>query len=418
MNPGQTSPQPSLGIVAQVVHARQVPSEARERFGDAAAELVADGRVIVLRTCHRVEVYAAVPVAGANGDLQPSVPLPELPPGGQRFDGHEAIRHLFAVAAGLDSVVVGEDQILHQLRECLSGRQLASLEATGGACAPGHRPTLPDDVPGELEPILDRLFQLALHVGRQSRAWYEGPPRSLADVALDRIEAVAGDLAGRPVLVVGAGRMSRLAALAATRRRARVLVSNRTADRARSLAADVGGETVAFGAVPEDAPGVIVAVGGPWAVDQDAATALVRSSTVVVDLSSPPAVGNLLSDQLGARFVSGDDIARGTADPVRDRVRRRIERLIDEADVELTRWLGGRAAVPVIRALTEHAETRRAAEVDRLLRRMPHLPERDRDLVEQMSHRLVAGLLHAPLASLREDQTGEHDRAARELFSL
>src|SRR5512135_207630 len=100
----------SLGVLALLAHARGVPSEARERFARDAARLADDPRVIVLRTCHRVELYVAVP---DDPDERASLVLPELPEGGRRVAGHEALRHLLSVAAGLDSIVVGEDQILH-----------------------------------------------------------------------------------------------------------------------------------------------------------------------------------------------------------------------------------------------------------------------------------------------------------------
>jgi glutamyl-tRNA reductase len=326
-------------------------------------------------------------------------------------------RHLFAVAAGLDSVVIGEDQVLHQLRETVTERHLATLDESGEECFEGHRPELAGEHSGELEPVLDRLFQLALHVGRQAHAWREGPPRSLADVALDRIEAT-GRLAGRTLLVVGAGQMSRLAAFAGARRGANVVVSNRTPERAALLAADVAGTTAEFGAVPSEVAGVIIALAGPWPITEGGLEAILARSAVVVDLSSPPAVEVHASAALGSIFVSVDDIARGPTDSLRPKLRRRMERLIDEASAEIARWVTGRAAVPTIQALTEQAETRRAEELERLLRRMPDLPEHERELVEQMSRRLVAGILHAPLASLRDDQSGERDRAARELFSL
>jgi glutamyl-tRNA reductase len=407
--------QPSPDIVAFVVHARHVPSEVRERFAEAAAAVADDARVIVLRTCHRVELYAA------TGDTEavagPALALPELPAGGYRLVGHEAVRHLFAVAAGLDSVVVGEDQILHQLRECLSERRLAGPRPCGQASSIGGA-TSPDERPGDLDPLLDRLFQVALHVGRRSRSWREAPPRSLADVALDRIELKTGGLDGRPVLVVGAGQMSRLTAGAVRRRRARLVVTNRRHERAVALAAELDGSAVAFGTLPDAFAGVVAAIGGPWSLAPDAETKLLESGGPVVDLSSPPSLDQALRDRLGLRYVSVDDIARGPVDAIRDRVRVRIERLVEEADAELTSWIGGRGAVPAIRALTEQAESRRASEVDRLLRRLPHLADHDRELVDLMSRRLVAGLLHAPLATLRDDETGETDRAARDLFAL
>lgn len=407
----------SLGVVALVAHARDVHSAERERFAQAAAAIEHDPRVILLRTCHRVELYVAASPSGDEADPRAPLNLPDLPVGGRRLADDEAAHHLFAVAAGLDSVVLGEDQVLHQLRECLTERHLLSFEDSGEDCADGHRPALAPQQAGELEPVLDRLFQLALHVGRQTRAWREGPPRSLADVALGRIEAT-GSLAGRTVLVVGAGLMSRLSALAAARRGAHVVISNRSADRAAHLAADVAGGTVAFGALPPDVAGVIVAIAGPWQLSGSAERNLIDGHAVVVDLSSPPAISEAVREGLGARFVSVDDFARGPVEVLRPRLRNRMERLIDEAGAELARWVGGRAGVPTIQALTEQAEARRTAEVERLLRRMPDLADHERELVDQMSRRLVAGILHAPLASLRGDQNGEHDRAARDLFSL
>ncbi len=400
-----------MNLTALVVHARHVPSEARERFGDQAAAIAADPRAIVLRTCHRVELYVV--------DDADSLALPDLPAGGVRVDAEQAARHLFTVAAGLDSVVLGEDQVLHQLRECVSNRHLVAFDDTDESCRDGSRGALPADSPTELVAVLDRLFQLALHVGRQTRAWREGPPHSLADVALDRVER-GGSLAGREVLIVGAGQMSRLAAFAAMRRDARVVISNRTADRAARLAADVGGTTVEFGEIPLGAAGVIAAVAGPWRPTAAALATLAAgdNDAVTVDLSSPPSLEESTRALLGERYVSVDDIARGPAESMRPKLRRRMERLIDEAVAELARWVTARSGVPTIQALTQQAEARRAAEVERLLRRMPNLPEHERELVEQMSHRLVAGLLHAPLASLRDDQNGDHDQAVRELFAL
>src|SRR5689334_4150164 len=126
-----TDETPGPGFSALVAHARSVPSEARERFGDEAAAIAADPRVILLRTCHRVELYMA------TDDGLPD--HPELPAGGRRLDGDDAARHLFAVAAGLDSVVLGEDQVLHQLRECLTERHLLALEETAEVCLDGDR---------------------------------------------------------------------------------------------------------------------------------------------------------------------------------------------------------------------------------------------------------------------------------------
>ncbi len=365
--------------------------------------------MILLRTCHRVELYAAIDADGGPGALE----LPALPDGGRRLEGLAAARHVFTVAAGLDSVVVGEDQILHQLRECLSDRRVPGADRC------------PVDVGSHaasalaLHPVLERLFQLALHLGRETRSWREGPPRSLADVALDRVVPTTGPLLGRRLLVVGAGRMARLCALAASRHGARVLVANRSVDRAAALAFDAGGEMAAFGL---DAPlpevdAILLAISAPWPLSAGARAALLAGRQSVVDLSSPPAVDSVTREALGERYTSVDDIARSPQDLLRPRLRTRFERALDEAESNLAAWARSRDSVPTIQALSDHAETRRSEELDRLFRRLT-LDDAERELVEQMSHRLVAGLLHQPLVVLREDGSGEADRAVRTLFAL
>jgi glutamyl-tRNA reductase len=402
-------PSAEPGLVALLAHARGVHSEEREAFGDAAQAVAGDPRAILVRTCHRVELYVAThPGEGPHG-----VPLPPLPVGGRRLDGLAAARHLFTVAAGFDSVVVGEDQILHQLRECLSDRHLPAAAACPVDVG-SHSPTATG-----LHPVLERLFQVALHLGRETRSWREGPPRSLADVALDRMVPVTGPLLGRRVLVVGAGRMARLCALAAERLGARVIVASRSEDHAAALAHDAGAQLAAFG---EDAPlpeadGVLIALSGRWPLSPAARATLLAGRQPVVDLSSPPALDPALREALGDRHTSVDDLARSPQDALRKRLRNRFERVLDDAVQNLASWVRARESVPAIVALADAAETRRVEELDRLFRRAD-LGDRERELVEQMSQRLVAGLLHQPLAVLRDDGTGEAERAARTLFAL
>ncbi len=404
-----TEPRADSGLIALVVHARHVASEEREAFADAAAAFAADPRAIVIRTCHRAELFVVdQPVHG-----YPVPALPALPEGGRRLEGPAAARHLLSVAAGLDSVVVGEDQILHQLRQCLSDRHIPGASRCPEQIGSGEPAST------GLHPVLERLFQVALHLGRETRSWREGPPRSLADVALGRILLATGPLQGRRVLVVGAGRMARLAALAASRQGAHVLVANRSSDRAAALAADASGEPAAFG--PE-APlpavdAVILAIGALWPISTEARADLLAGPMPVVDLSSPPALDADLRAALGARYTSVDDLARSPHDEIRIRLRVRFERALDDAEASFAGWVRARASVPAIQALSDHAEARRLDELDRLFRRLD-LEEHEREQVVQMSHRLVAGLLHAPLVTLREDATGDLERAARTLFSL
>lgn len=404
-----TVPRAALELTALIVHARRVESDEREAFAKAAMRVAHDPRAILLRTCHRVELYY---VASGESRL-PGLTPPPLPDGGERLEGLAAARHLLTVAAGLDSVVIGEDQILHQLRQCLADRHVPLADL----CPVDIGTHAADAL--DLDPVIERLFQAALHLGRETRSWREGPPRSLGDAATDRVALATGSLIGKRVLVVGAGRMARLAAVAASRQGAKVLVGNRSAERAAALAWEVNGEPVEFGSeapLPE-VDAVIPAISARWPLSPEAREALLARPMPVVDLSSPPALEPDLREALGARYTSVDDLARSPEDHIRPRLRHRLVRAIDAAEAQFAAWVQARSSVPAIQALSERAENRRAEELDRLFRRLD-LQDHERELVEQMSRRLVAGLLHDPLASLREDANGDLERAARALFSL
>jgi glutamyl-tRNA reductase len=382
---------PTTTVLALVAHARGVPSAARAAFAEECAALPAHEAIIFIRTCHRVELYVAL---GAFGDGE----LPQLPAGGLRLEDAAAARHLISVACGLQSAVLGEDQVLHQVRETYALRHEERA----------------------LDPVLDRLFQVALNAGRRAHGWFAGAHRSLGDVAVDEIERSAGPLEGQPILVVGAGSMSRLSAHAAARRGANVTVTNRTVERALALARDVGGQAVDETSDGNLGPfvGVIVAVSSNWAFHPQDSARLVEGGTTVVDLSSPAAVSDTLQSHLGERFVSIDDLAWGPQVELAEGLRDRLEKLVTDSGGEYCRWLRARNFVPAIHAMTDAAESRRISELAWLVRRLPNLSEQDRAVVDQMSHRLVAGILHAPKAAIRHDDSGDLGRAAWQLFGL
>jgi len=391
LSPGPSDETRTATVLALIAHARGVPSTAREAFA-AECEALADHEAIILiHTCHRVELYVAL---SAFGDGE----LPELPSGGLQLEDAAAARHLISVACGLQSAVLGEDQILHQVRETHARRH-------------AERP---------LNPALDRLFQVALNAGRHAHEWFSGSKRSLGDAALDNIERRVGSLKGQPLLIVGAGSMGRLTAQAAVRRGAQIIITSRTAARAECLARDVGGHAVSYGvdgAIPA-VVAAVVALSGPWLALPLDVQQLVDSGAPVIDLSSPPAVPDSLQACLGDRFVSIDDLAWGQQVELADGLRGRLERLVTESGGEYCRWLRARDSTPAIQAMTEAAEARRLCELAWLTRRLPDLSEQERATIDQMTHRLVAGILHAPKSALRLDESGDLGRAAWELFGL
>jgi glutamyl-tRNA reductase len=380
------------GVVALVTHARHVPAEERERFATRLRD-TPPGRILVLETCHRVEAYL---VSIHDGDAFAGW----LPAGGRLLVGVAAVRHAMAVAVGRDSVVVGEDQILHQLRESVDRARAED----------------------QLDPILERLFANALHAGRRARSWRDGRVTSLADVALSVIERGAGPVTGREILVVGAGKIGRLAVRAATAAGASVSVANRSPERPIAIATETGARIEGFDPGPNVGrfAAVILAIGGPWAVDEATIDSLVASSTVVIDLSVPVAAPPALAGRLGSRFVSADDLAleeAGLTHPD-DRSLARLDELIDLATEESCAWLDLRDGRAVAAALAARADRDRSAALDELWRQLPELDAATRDAIDRMSGHLARRLLREPLERLGRDRDGRHERAARELFGL
>lgn len=375
-------------LVVWVAHARDVSSAAREEYAGRLAALGTGPGWAVLRTCQRVELYV-------TGEALAELALPTPPYGTGRLDGADAARHLISVACGLESAVLGEDQVLHQVRQTHVTRRTE----------------------GDLDARLDRLFQVALRAGRQARDWMGGERRSLGDAALDRVEQQVGPLAGRQLLVVGAGSMGRMTAAAAARRGAQVLITNRTPARAAAVAGDVGGSAVPWPGRTEGVAGVVVAVSGPWPAPAESAR-LAPEGVPVVDLSSPSAVPGWLQAELDDLFLSVDDLAWDGQSQLREGLRDRLEALVAEAGRDYCRWLRTRDSLPAIQGVAEAVEQRRATEMAWLRRRLPQLSEAEFALVEQMSHRLVGGILHAPRTALNLDETGDLGRAARELFGV
>jgi glutamyl-tRNA reductase len=378
-------------IAAVTAHARSVPATERVRFARAIEQGLGEG-ALVLETCHRVEAYAA------SSDVAARIAA-NVPDGGRVLAGEAAVRHAIAVAVGIDSVVLGEDQVLHQLRAALNAARAS----------------------GALAPDLDRLVSVALHAGRRARSWRQGPGRSLADVALEAVERSGRSLRESRILVVGAGRMGRLTVDAVQAAGASVAVASRSAARAAAVASATGSlvETFDIGSGIGRFDGVIVALAGPWPLGPEAIDALARGRTLVVDLSVPAALPDAAAAVLGERLVTADALAQASSEPgpaLEDAAR--LEALVDETTAAFVAWQARRVDRTTADELVRLADRERQAELANLWRRLPDLDPAARDAIEAMTRHLAGRLLRAPLERLGRDADGRDERAVRDIFAL
>ncbi len=374
---------------------------------------------VVLATCNRVEVY--VDVDRFHGSVEDVSRLLAERAGALREDvvphlyvqyDEAAVSHLFAVAAGLDSMVVGESQILGQVRLALHRAQ-------------EH---------GSVGPSLNALVQQALRVGKRGHAetGIDKAAPSIVATALERAQAVLGPLDQQRVLVVGAGAMAGLTVGTLTARGVPgIAVANRTADRARRLADAVNGQVVAWDALPEalgEADLVVSCTGATGTVISARSVRRAIASRpadrpyLIVDLALPhdvdPDVAHL--PQVTVVDLAALASALATADEVAD-----VAQVRAIVTAEVTSFLAARAAAqvtPTVVALRSMATAVVEAELARLRARVPDVDERSYDEVVQTVRRVADKLLHAPTVRIKElaDSPGavSYAEALADLFAL
>ncbi|TFV53317.1 glutamyl-tRNA reductase [Blastococcus sp. TF02A-35] len=393
----------------------------------ALHELVGSDHVseaLVLATCNRIEVFAEVDrFHGGVTDVgrvlarQAGATVEELSPYVTVHYEDQAVEHLFTVAAGLDSMVVGETQVLGQLRAAYA---LAREEGTVGRA---------------LHPVAQR----ALRVGKRvhSETGIDKAGASLVSVALDRAEARIGSLVGRPVLVVGAGSMGALAATTLARRGADVVVSSRTEASAARLAETIGGRAAPLDRMAEELAAADVLLTCTGATGLVVGTDVVGTAMadrpgrplVVVDLALPrdvdPGVAALpgvhvvdLALLQGERHAAdGDAVGPVAVDDINS------ARAMIEAETALLRAERRAAEVgPTVSALRSQAAEVVDAELLRLAGRLPDLDARARAEIVRTVRRVVDKLLHEPTVRVKELAAApggtDYAGALRALFGL
>ncbi len=344
------------------VDASESTAEERARL----ASVLAAAPHILLETCHRVELYGSGEPRALNGLRVRS--------------GEDAVRHLCRVAAGLESASVGEHEVLGQVRSALDRARASGRE----------------------DPAVVRLFEVAIAAGRKARSHASPPSPGLAAAAARWLNGQVA-LRGARVLVVGKGTMGTALTRSVERAGAKVTVASRNPANGQRTLEEAAAAAPGFAAVA-------VALAGPWRELTEA------PSAPVADLSSPAAVGQLVRDRLGDRYLGIDDLFSMRADA--GRWARRAEEAVESAVAEYQAWLASRGNGNLIEMLLARSDQRRRARVEGMLRRLGDLDERQAKLVEQLSRQLVADVLHEPLAEIRRDTSGERREAARRLFQL
>jgi glutamyl-tRNA reductase len=381
------------------------PVELRERVVlplDRAASLARQlGDAVCLSTCNRTEVYLA-----GEDDLRALASLEEL--AGEplrsvayRMHDEAAAVHLFRVSAGLDSLVPGESEILGQVR------------AAFHAVSPG--------------PLLDRVFRQALEVGKRVRSETAigESPASVPAAAAALAEQVFGDLSGRRVLLVGAGRIGELAAGSLSARGASIAyVANRSPEAARSLAERFGAEPLELDAVPAKLADVDVVLASTSAPELLIRTADVpsrrRQPLFFIDIAVPRDVDPGVQALDGCFLYDIDDLEAVVAETLAGRrvEAGRAEQLVALEAERFREWHATLGVVPAIASLRAHAEDIRASE----LAKLGSLPEAERDTIESVTAQILNKLLHLPTVRMKEAAAGadgvRYADAVRHLFGL
>jgi glutamyl-tRNA reductase len=407
---------------------RKAPVELLERFAFdqsgllkglhqlVSAEHVREG--VILSTCNRTEVYALV--SGFHAGLAElrrflaefhHVPVEEF---GAVLDSHyeeDAVSHLFSVASGVDSMVVGEPQILSQVRESF---RVAGEEGAAG-------------------PVLSALFRQAIRVGRRARS-DTGIGRSVktyAGAGADLAREALGTLDGKTVLVVGAGKMSDVAARRMALEGATVLVANRTTSRAKALADRIGGEELPMTSLDEGlarADLVLSSTGSSEPVITrdlvaEAFSTRAHRPLVLLDLAVPRDVEPSVAEIDGVVVRDLDDLREALA-PGPEQLREvgLVRDIIEEEVPRFTRWQRSHHLAPLLESLQARGEQVRDRELKRAMARLTRLSDAEREAVEALARSIVAKLFHGPVTAVKQ-AAGTADgealaRALRDLFDL
>ncbi|QTA92927.1 glutamyl-tRNA reductase [Desulfonema magnum] len=376
---------------------------------------------IILSTCNRVEILIttesapdAVEAARTYISEFKNIPVNEFEGSLYIHNGDEAVRHLFRVASSLDSMMVGEPQILGQIKDAY---RTATLTKTSGVV---------------LNRLLHKTFSVAKRVRTETGIGDHAVSISYAAIELGR--KIFGTLEGKKVLLIGAGEMAELAVEHLIRNRAGdIFVANRTFERGLGLAKKFNGKAIRFEEITEYLKLADIIISSTGAADyvirhdQVKGRMRVRKNRPLffIDIAVPRDIDPGINRLSNAYVYDIDDLKGVIEENIEDRNREAIkaERIIDEAVISYHQWHESLEAVPTIVALRNKIDAIAKTEVQKTLNSLSHLPEHDCQAISRMTDALINKILHNPTLFLKNGNECHGDKSAyldmtRKLFKL
>jgi glutamyl-tRNA reductase len=369
---------------------------------------------MIVSTCNRVEVYAVTrEIEKATLDLKEflsryhGIPLKEFEKRLYVHTGEEAVRHIFRVASSLDSMVLGEPQILGQIKDAYD---LSQQVKTSGL-------------------ILHRLLHRAFHVAKRVRTETKIiiGAISVSSVAVELAEKIFGILEKKTVLLIGAGEMCELAARHLVSVGIdKILVTNRTAERAASLAQEFRGEAVPFEDMAQGlkrADIVISATNSPqYLIRHEQITKVIKDRRqkpiFFIDIADPRDIEPKVGDIENVYLYNIDDLQKVANENMKDREKEaeNAETIVQGETVKFVNWYRSLDVTPTIVALRKKFEEIRKKELEKTLSIHPNLSEKERQSLEALTSAIINKILHAPITLLK--QTNEEAMADLYLDAL
>jgi glutamyl-tRNA reductase len=409
---------------------KTAPIELRERLHfptttleeplEKLAHYTEGGERVILSTCNRVELYGHVQhLAHGNSRLQQflsdyhGIADDVLAPHLYSYHGEAALRHLFRVVASLDSLVIGEPQIAAQVKEAFTIARHAN--ATSAI----------------FNQVFERAFSVAKRVRTETRIGEHAV--SISYAAVELAKKIFQDLSPKTVLILGAGEMSELTARHLISQGVQdLLVANRTLERARDLAARLGGQGVPLAELPSYLPKadiIVSSTGAPELVIQksDVQNALkLRKNRPMffIDIAVPRDVAPAVNELENVYVYDIDDLQHVVDENRKARGREAVvaETIIAREVEEALQWFDEQQVVPAVIRLRRKAETIRNQEIQKLFARLGPLPDAERQAIEAMASSIINKLLHTPIVRLKQESQvkggGRYLQALRDLFSL